>query len=173
MASASAARTSPKCFGGRLIGNVQEKMSKEMSKDRELWKKDWIASVGLPNTFSVYTFIIYRCFIRGRLSSSISPQTQTCLTSPSRPGKFSVFPFAFPSLFVGHRFPCWPHFSLKKWKYLAKSLEVRNNMPKFAKRNPPRVENTEARPPLKRWACFLRTKPCLPTSAAHPFPMVL
>ena len=27
-------------------------------------------------------------------------------------------------------------------------------MPIFAVRNPPRVENTEARPPLKRWAYF-------------------
>ena len=27
-------------------------------------------------------------------------------------------------------------------------------MPIFAARNPPRVENTEARPPLKRWAYF-------------------
>ena len=31
-------------------------------------------------------------------------------------------------------------------------------MPIFAARNPPRVENTEARPPLKRWAYFLGLK---------------
>lgn len=31
-------------------------------------------------------------------------------------------------------------------------------MPIFAAQNPPRVENTEARPPLKRWAYFLKDK---------------
>ena len=31
-------------------------------------------------------------------------------------------------------------------------------MPIFAAQNPPRVENTEARPPLKRWAYFLKSK---------------
>ena len=29
-------------------------------------------------------------------------------------------------------------------------------MPIFAAQNPPRMENTEARPPLKRWAYFLK-----------------
>lgn len=41
-------------------------------------------------------------------------------------------------------------------KLLPKNLEVWNNMPIFASQNPPRVENTEARPPLKRWAYFLK-----------------
>lgn len=41
-------------------------------------------------------------------------------------------------------------------KKFPKSLVVRDNMPIFAARNPPRVENTEARPPLKRWAYFLK-----------------
>ena len=37
-------------------------------------------------------------------------------------------------------------------------MEVRNNTPVFAARDPPRVENTEARPSLKRWAYFLTDK---------------
>ena len=41
-------------------------------------------------------------------------------------------------------------------KYLPKSLVVWNNMPIFVAQNPPRVENTEARPPLKRRAYSLK-----------------
>lgn len=39
---------------------------------------------------------------------------------------------------------------------MPKSLAVWNNMPIFAAQNPPRVENTEARPPLKRRAYSLK-----------------
>ena len=55
----------------------------------------------------------------------------------------------YPLDFLNNRFSP-PH----KRKKFPKCLEVRNNMPIFALRNPPRVENTEARPPLKRWAYF-------------------